>query len=220
MPAIDMDEAELVLLAMDLERQLGERALPLHEMQMIALYHPEEETRKLAGKAAVRRIAGSDAPEERKEAMLSAIAQEGKCQIEAREDAGKALCALIRKGGAWEKVYAVAMGDFYPPETRATAASDFLCNSNGAEGTAEVLGCMEIKENVREANGVIAVREALERGDRALLERIAAEKGLPQMLSLYIKSIIGRGGKSPKFGKEKVSEPPPGDRLGATKMKI
>lgn len=192
MGAIEMNEAELVLIAMDLEKQLGARAVPLHEMQIIAFYHPEEETRMLAGKAIVRRIAASGEPDEKKAALLSAIAMEGKCHMEAREDAGRALCGIIRKAGWWDRAFSVAMGNGYPGQARAVAAADFLNNSQDENRIAAVLGCREISENVREANGFMIVREALEKGNSALVARIAKERGLPQMLALYIKSITGQ----------------------------
>ena len=208
MAAIEMNEAELVVLAIDLEVRLGNGALPLHEMQIIALYHPEEETRMLLGKAIVRRILKSDAPEERKAAMLSAISKEGKCHIEAREDAGKALCEIIRKACAWEKSYSIAMDSNYPPETRNMTASDFLDNSEGHEGIAAVLGCTGVSEKLREEKGFMIVREAMERGDRALIEKLGAMGGLPRMLEVCVRSIVGPHARKPPFAKERKSEPP------------
>jgi hypothetical protein len=187
-------------------------------MQIIALYHPEEETRMLLGKAIVRRILKSDAPEERKAAMLSAISKEGKCHIEAREDAGKALCEITRKAKNWEKSYSMAMDSNYPPETRNMAASDFLDNADGHKGIATVLGCAGISEKLREEKGFGIVKEALDNGNTALSESIRAEKGLPQMLALYLNKMFGAA--RPRFAKERISEPPLGNALAKVQRKI
>jgi len=215
MAAIEMNEAELVVLAMKLDGQLGNGILPLHEMQIIAFYHPEEETRRLVGKAIVRCILKSDAPDDRKAAILSGISKECKCHIEAREDAGKALCEIIRKAGTWEKAYSIAMDSNYPPEIRTMAASDFLDNSDGKAGIATVLGCIDISEKVREVKGLSIVGEALDRGNWALVDRIVAEKGIPPILAIYIKSRTRSGAGNPRFGKGRISEPPPEDMTQA-----
>jgi hypothetical protein len=214
MVAIGMDEVEMVVLAIDLDKRLGNGMLPLHEIAIIAQYHPEDETKMLIGKAMARRILQSDAPEERKAAMLSGISTECKCHIEAREDAGKALCEIIRKAKNWEKSYSIAMDSNYPPETRNMAASDFLDNSDGMEGVSAVLGCTGVSEKLREEKGFRIVRDALEKGNRALIETIRAEKGKPPMLALYIRSIIGNGSGNPRFAKERKSDPPQKSLLG------
>ena len=198
---------------------LGKGALPLNEMQIIALYHPEEETRRLSGKAVVKRILKSDAPEERRAAMLSAISKEGKCHIEAREDAEKALCEITGKAKNWEKSYSMAMDPNYPPETRNMAASDFLDNADGHTGIATVLGCAGISEKLREAKGFRIAREAIDNGNTALVEKIRAERLLPQMLALYLTKMFGAG-ERPRFGKERVSEPPLPDALARVQKKI
>ncbi|MCX6769001.1 MAG: hypothetical protein NTY83_04155 [Candidatus Micrarchaeota archaeon] len=215
MVTVDAKEADMVFVAMQLDKQLEEKVLPLHEMQIIALYHPEEETQKLAGKAIVTRILKSDEPEKVKAARLSGVSTDLGYHIEAREGAGKALCEIIRKAGAWEKSYSMAMDSNYPPETRAMAASDFLDNSKEKEGVAAILGCLGISEKMREERGFKIVRDALENGNMALVERIGAYAGLPLMLALYIKSITGSGAGNPRFAKERKSSPPPRDLFGA-----
>ena len=211
MAVVDAKEADMVLVAMQLDEQLGDRVLPFHEMQIIAFYHPEEETRRLVGKAIVRQALKSDEPEERKAAKLSDVSTDARYHAEAREDAGKALCGIIRKAGTWEKAYSIAIDSRYPKETRETAASDFLDNAGGKEGTAAILGCSGISGNVRQDKGFRVVKEALEAGNRELIVRIAAQKGIPGMLALYIRNMVGNGAGSPRFGKERISESPPKD---------
>jgi hypothetical protein len=165
------------------------------------------------GKAIVRRALKSDEPEEGKAAKLSDVSTDERYHMEAREDAGKALCEIIRKAGAWENSYSIAMDYRYPMETRDMAASDFLDNWAGNEGIAAILGCAGIAEKVREDRGFRIVKEALERGNRELIDIIGAEKGMPPMLALYLRSITGNGSGNPRFAKERKSDPPPIDWL-------
>lgn len=208
MAAVDEKEANMALIATDLDRQLRDRALPFDKIQIIAFCHPEEETRRLVGKAIVSRVLKSDEPEERKAAELSDVSTNEKYHMEAREDAGKALCGIIRKAGNWEKSYQIAMDARRPPETRAMAALDFLDKSDDNEGIAAILGCGGISEKVREEKGFRIVKDALEKGNRGLVERIGSERGLPPMLAICIRSIIGNSSVKP-FARESVEPPRP-----------
>jgi len=202
MVAIKEGETDLVLVAMQLDEQLGGRGLPLHEMEIIAFYHPEEETCRLVGKAVVMRIMKSEEPEEKKAAKLSYVSTETRYHMEAREDAGKALCAILKNAGTWERLCSIAIDSCYPTKTRDMAASDFLDNPGG-EGVAAVLGCAGVSEKLREEKGFMIVREAMERGDRALIERLGAVGGLPRMLEVCVRSIVGPHARKPPFAKER-----------------
>jgi len=202
MVVVGEGETDLVLIAMHLDEQLGDRPLPFNEMEIIAFYHPEEETRMLVGKAIVRQALRSKEPGERKAAKFSYVSTEPRYHLEAREDAGKALCGMIRDAKAWEKSYSIAIDGRYPMETRDMAASDFLDNSNQDGCIAAILGCAGISEKLRDDKGFMIVREAMERGDRALIEKLGAVGGLPRMLEVCVRSIVGPHARKPPFAKE------------------
>ncbi len=214
MDIIREDEADLVGVAMDLDVKLGQgRDIPHIEMKIIAVYHPEKETRRLVGKVMVTKLVHGNAPAEKRLGELKAIAVEERCHPEVRADACAVLRRVLSEQERGEELASMALDGRYPKKGREDFASAyFLSQEIEQEKALEILGCADLGEEFRQSEGMRIVDRGLARDEPALISRIAEDKRMPSMLKVYARSALGRGGGFPK---ERKSVPPAPESMAA-----
>lgn len=209
MDAVGENEAGLVIRAMELDEKLGRgERIPFYEMGIVAAFHPEEETRRMVGKAMVVQVLHGAQGGERKLDNLRRIATEGRNHADARADACTILRRVLSEQGKWGELASMALDGRYPKKGREDFASAYFSSPEmGIEKALGMLGCVDLGEEFRQNEGMRLVDRGLQAGEITLARRIAEEGKMPSMLKVYARSALGKGGRFPKERKSVPPEP-------------
>ncbi|MEW5996962.1 MAG: hypothetical protein AB1657_05205 [Candidatus Micrarchaeota archaeon] len=200
------DDGRLAIAAMELDGQMENgRWLPIADMRVVAAHHPEEETRRLVGKAMVVRLVHGSEPADRRIESLREMTTGEKYHREAREDACTVLRRVLSEQGNWDELALMALDNRLPKRGREDLASAYLSCPAVEEGMAlEILRCVDLNEEFRQNEGMRLVDRAPK--ESGIARKIADGEGMPAMLRVYAKSALGKG--SGDFSEERKHGPP------------